>query len=218
MRIILERIQKDFLWGDPRERRKIHMVNWSNVWKDNKYKGMGQRRLEGLNQALLGKWLWSFSFEWESLWRKIIHGKFKEMEGRWTTRGVRDSFDMSIWKEITKGWEQFSFRLTIQIWNGRHPRFWWDGWAREFKLKSTFPVLFIIASLKNAIVADPWDRGGGGGKWEFQFRRPFQDWEIQEVTHFLELIYPLKVPEGEDTSLWKEDRRGNSVSSHFTNP
>lgn len=42
------------MWGDARERGKIHLVNWLDVFKDKKYGGLGLR-LEGLNQALLGK-------------------------------------------------------------------------------------------------------------------------------------------------------------------
>ena len=166
--------------------------------------------MEGLTQALLGKWLWRFSLDWESLWTKIIHGKFGELEEGWTTWGVTDSFGMSIWKNIRRGWENFSLRLTIQIRNGRHTRFWWDRWAGEFKLKDVFPLLFRIAPFKNVAVADLWDGGGGrGGHWEVHFRRSFWDYETKEMTQFLELIYPLKVQEGEDTLFWKYYRRGN---------
>ena len=67
------------------------MVNWAEVCKDKKHGRLGLRHLKGLNQALLGKWLWKFSLERESLWRKVIFGKFGEVEGGWTTREVRDS-------------------------------------------------------------------------------------------------------------------------------
>ena len=55
VRIRLEIIQKDFLWGGLGDRSKIHLVNWSDVYKDKKYGGWGLRSLEGLNQTLLGK-------------------------------------------------------------------------------------------------------------------------------------------------------------------
>ena len=79
----------------------------------------------------------------------------------------------------------------------------------DFKLKDVYPTLFRIASHKNATVADLWKREGDkGGCWEVQFRRPFQDWKVEEVTHFLVFLYLLKVQEGEDTLCWKEDRKG----------
>ena len=102
MRIKLERIQRECLWGDLEERRKIHLVSWSVICKDKKHGGLGLRHLEGFNQAFLGKWLWSFPLERESFWRKVIIGKFGEVERGWTTREVRESYGMSIWKDIRK--------------------------------------------------------------------------------------------------------------------
>ena len=96
VRTRLERIQRNFFWEDTKERRKFHLVNWVEVCKDKKHGGLGLRHLEGLNQALLGKWLWRFSFERECLWRKVIFGKFGEVEGGWTTREVRDSYGLSL--------------------------------------------------------------------------------------------------------------------------
>ena len=46
------------------------------------------------------------------------------MEEGWTTRGVKDSFGMSLWKDIRKGWEEFNVRISIRIGNGRYTRFW----------------------------------------------------------------------------------------------
>ena len=37
------------------------------------------------------------------------------------------------------------------------------------------------------------------------FRRFFQDWELKEVTHFLDRISTLKVQEGEDSLVWKNE-------------
>ncbi|RVW25796.1 hypothetical protein CK203_114102 [Vitis vinifera] len=77
----------------------------AEVCKDKKHGGLGLRHLEGLNQDLLGKWLWRFFLERENLWRKVILGKFGEVEGGWTAREVRDSYGLSLWKDIRKGWE-----------------------------------------------------------------------------------------------------------------
>lgn len=79
VRTRLERIQRNFFWEDMKERRKFHLVNWVEVCKDKRR--IGVKALEGLNQALLGKWLWRFSIERECLWGKVIFGKFWEVEG-----------------------------------------------------------------------------------------------------------------------------------------
>ena len=55
VRIRLERIQREFLWGDMEERRKMYLISWSVICKDKKHGGLGLRHLEGFNQVLLGK-------------------------------------------------------------------------------------------------------------------------------------------------------------------
>ncbi|RVW17639.1 Transposon TX1 uncharacterized 149 kDa protein [Vitis vinifera] len=73
-----------------------------------------------------------FSVERESLWRKIICGKFKEVEGG--------------------GLLECGGRY------GSRTSFWWDIWAEDFKLKDVYPTIFRIASHKNATIADSWKR------------------------------------------------------------
>lgn len=40
-----ERIQRQFLWGDSNEKRRLHMVGWDRVTKSKKRGGLGVRRL-----------------------------------------------------------------------------------------------------------------------------------------------------------------------------
>ena len=70
-------------------------------------------------------------------------------------------------------------------------------------------MLFKIATHNSTAVADLWGKqGGGGGCWEVHFRRSFQDWELEEVIRFMELISAVKVREGEDSLVWKTERKG----------
>ena len=48
------------------------------------------------------------------------------------------------------------------------------------------------------------------------FRRSYQDWELEEVIRFMELIFAVKVREGEDSLVWKIERRGKfNVKSYY---
>ncbi|RVX16130.1 hypothetical protein CK203_014543 [Vitis vinifera] len=140
-----------------------------------------------------------------------------EMGGGWTTREVRESYGTGLWKDIRKGWEEFFLRTRIHIGNGGQTRFWWDMWVGDSKLKDLFPLLFGIAANNSAIVADLWGRQeGGGGGWEVHFRRPFQDWELEEVNRFLGYISAVRVQEGEDFLVWKIERKGTfKVNSYY---
>ena len=49
-----------------------------------------------------------------------------------------------------------------------------------------------------------------------QFRRSFQDWELEEVTRFLDHIFTVKVQEGNDSLFWKIEKRGKfNVKSYY---
>ena len=111
----------------------------------------------------------------------------------------------------------FTLRTNIRIGNGRRTRFWWDSRVGEIKLKDVYPTLFRLSSHKNATVADLWGRGrSGGGCWEVSFRRPSQDWELEEVSQFLEHIFSSKVQEGEDILIWKNYGKGKfNVKSYY---
>ena len=50
----------------------MHLVNWAMVCKDQRSVGLGTRKLDPLNM-LLGKWLWRYAHEHNSLKRKIIY-------------------------------------------------------------------------------------------------------------------------------------------------
>uniref|UniRef100_A0A7N2RC83 Uncharacterized protein n=1 Tax=Quercus lobata TaxID=97700 RepID=A0A7N2RC83_QUELO len=56
----LERIQRSFLWGSSEECFKYPLVAWEKVCLPLELGGLGSRKLVSFNQALLGKWLWSY--------------------------------------------------------------------------------------------------------------------------------------------------------------
>ena len=83
----LEKIKRDFLWGGGNLEKKPQLVNWATVCTDKKVGDWGVRGLHKLNKALLGKWIWRFANERNSLWREAIRREFGEMRGD----GVRGS-------------------------------------------------------------------------------------------------------------------------------
>ena len=50
-------------------------------------------------------------------------------------------------------------------------------------------MLFNLALNKEAKVAGMWDSEGGPGGWSPTFLRALNDWEIEEMTKFLQTLY-----------------------------
>ena len=57
VRMRLEQIQKDFLWGGGALEQKPHLVRWAIVCLEKIKGGLGVKGLGTFNRALLGKWV-----------------------------------------------------------------------------------------------------------------------------------------------------------------
>ena len=63
----MEKLQRYFLWNGISGEPKIHLVNWAKVCRPLQVGGLGIRRLENFNSALLGKWLQRYGMEINAL-------------------------------------------------------------------------------------------------------------------------------------------------------
>ena len=69
----LEKIQRDFLWGEGTMGKKIHLVSWDLVCYAKEKGGLGIHGLSIVNRALLGRWVWKFAEEENSIWKDGIN-------------------------------------------------------------------------------------------------------------------------------------------------
>jgi hypothetical protein len=81
-------------------------------------------------------------------------------------------------------------------------RFWHDLWCEDQPLKESFLDLFCIACCKEAWVADHLLFSNGNIQWNLSFIRPMQDWEVELVIAFFNVLYLLKVRLGGEDSIW----------------
>ena len=96
VKIRLEKIQRDFLWGGGNLERKIHLVNWNIVCLSKEKEGLGIRSLSNFNKALLRKWNWRFVMEENSVWRNIISLKYGIEDGGWFSNTPRGSYGVCL--------------------------------------------------------------------------------------------------------------------------
>ena len=102
VKLRLEKIQRDFLWGGGNLERKLHLVNWETVCLIKEKCGLGIQNLSKFNKALLGKWSWRFVMKDNSTWRNVINLKYGSEEGGWFPIIPKGSYGVGLWKEISK--------------------------------------------------------------------------------------------------------------------
>jgi hypothetical protein len=66
-------------------------------------------------------------------------------------------------------------------------------WCLEEPLKVVYPELYRIACVKDAVVADFIQYRGESVHWEVNFIWLVQDWEIESISSFLELLYSVHI-------------------------
>ena len=89
VRMRLEKIQRDFMWGGRALEHKPHLVRWPIVCEDKSKGGLGVKSLGLFNKALLGKWAWRFANEKKTLWNQVIRRKYGEKRGGWRSGETR---------------------------------------------------------------------------------------------------------------------------------
>jgi hypothetical protein len=214
----IEKIQRNFLWGTTEEVAKIHLVRWDMVCSPYSHGGLAIKNIRRFNEALLGKWLWRFGVEREAFWRKIIMVKYGSLEGGWVSKVPSGPHGVGLWKSIRSRWATFSKFVVFEVGDGSLIRFWDDVWCAEEPLRMAYPELYRIACVKDAPVADFVQVRGNAVHWEVTFTRLAQDWELEAISSFFDLLYSANIISSEkDKMCWKPARsKGFQVKSFYT--
>lgn len=180
----LETIQCNFLWGDRDNSKKFHLLNWNEVKNPIKDGGLGLCSLVNLNKALLGRWIWRFWNEENSLWKRVISCKWFKGNPHDFSLIRKFNYGLSLGKNIMKLSDSVLQCSKWILGDGNKIRFWDDVWCGNETLLAKFPHIHAIARNKECRIYDV-SSPDCLGLWNIFITRNLQDWEVEEYDALL---------------------------------
>ncbi|CAA7030622.1 unnamed protein product [Microthlaspi erraticum] len=99
----LDKISRSFVWGDTTKQKRQHLISWERVCLPKREGGLGIRKAQDMNKALIAKLSWRVLQDTNSLWSRVLRHKYKVTnikDGLWSKRSGNWS---SIWRSVRKG-------------------------------------------------------------------------------------------------------------------
>uniref|UniRef100_A0A2N9EPE9 Reverse transcriptase zinc-binding domain-containing protein n=1 Tax=Fagus sylvatica TaxID=28930 RepID=A0A2N9EPE9_FAGSY len=128
--------------------------------------------------------------------------------GDWCSHNVTGPYGVCFWKAISNGWDRFLQFVSYKVGDGSSIKFWTDRWCGETSLKVRSPDLYRIARHKDASVRDLMSYKSSTLQWDVCFVCRVQDWEVDTITVFMDLLYSVKIRRDEaDALCWNPSSR-----------
>ena len=127
--------------------------------------------------------------------------KYGSLEGGWVSKVPSGPHGVGLWKSIHSRWATFSKFVAFEVGHGSLIRFWDDVWCDDEPLKLAYPELYRIACVKDAPVADFVQVRGNAVHWEVTFTRLAQDWELESISSFFDLLYSTNIISSEKDKM-----------------
>jgi ribonuclease HI len=203
----LDKLNRNFLWGDTTEKKKIHLLNWSKVCTPKANGGLGLKRAADMNQAMLAKASWRIVQKDEGLWCKVFEKKYLQRHSILDDKYDKHVGCSSTWNSVLHGAKLLRSGLCWRVGDGNLIKFWMDDWTGLGPL-SNF-ALHSDAIVYDALIHDFWSDN---------------DWNIQLLStclpsHIVDQISKYPISQSGDVSdnqVWRPSSNGNfSVSSAY---
>jgi hypothetical protein len=112
--------------GGDDKKRKIHWKKWAKIAIPKSSGGMGFRNFQLFNQAMLAKQAWRLMDKPDSLYARVIRGKYFHDKDLLSAPNKRKN--SHIWKAILHGREALKKGLIKRVGDGSSINVWEDPW------------------------------------------------------------------------------------------
>ena len=113
-----------------------------------------------------------------------------ERVGGWSSKLGKGVHRCGLWRSIQKDWEVFSKNIWFDVGVGDRVKFWTDRWCGDLPLQLTFPIVYGIATTREASVASSlrWLGIKERRSWNVHLIWEPNDWGMGVVDEFLRTL------------------------------
>ena len=196
----IEKACRRFIWDGNSKSHRMSMVGWEKICMPKQYGGLGFKKMDEMNQAMLMKLSWEVVSKSDKLWVQVFCSKYG-VESRNLPISLPDKPGSRIWRAIRTTWLATVQGAHWSVRDGVGTRFWVDCWATKYPLIN-LAISPIPHELINATVSD-FTNGHGGWNWS-SFEHLLPHGTLMQIASVMPLIPHL----GADIIYWGFDPRG----------
>jgi hypothetical protein len=119
------------------------MTKWEAIATPREFGGLEIINTRLINDCLLVKWIWRLVKKEDSLWCKILYGKYLKGKDFFSSSG-RGGGGSQFWRGLHKVKKLFKWRTVHRVGKENQTRFWIDVWLDRVPLSVSFYELYWL--------------------------------------------------------------------------
>ncbi|KAF7812056.1 reverse transcriptase [Senna tora] len=187
----IDKIHRNFLWGDWGNKRSLHLIGWDKVCKSKTEGRLGIVKTHERNLAFLSKLVWRVNKE-NDVWAQICKYHM----------GLRSKTASVISKGLEKGKRYFNLACCKIIHSGNNSSFWFDSWHPLGPIRNLIQGT-LNANEANLIVATVLNNQQEENTFPISF------YVTDQITQGIDSILFKRNSGLEDVLTWKANLNGN---------